>query len=394
MSLRLLAVLLMGSTTAYIVGPPGAGGAGLVAGGGVEAGQNTTETKSVMLIVQGPRKSFQKWQTIMAWLSDFPVILVYGTYDHPAGDCENNDRYRCITRYMPNTTWTEGRNALTKVALCDEEKRGEQSSYFVYSDDDVSLTCEHVNCTREQAWRRYMHILTNVMPHTGSPVMAMDINNWHLRGLLPRVRPSPTADTGVDPLRQSGGHGDHDVARAQPHPSPDGPFFLTDAYDAIINAFDRRFLPLLLPYATLPHATSEWHSQAIHFLVMFACFGQSAVVPTSLRVANAEHRPYQRGLNTTLINIVAQDSYSSYIELKTEGFDYSQFRRKEGPFMTVGGVKNRVSFHMTNQLHDMSKLKGCSPLNRRFNEWKDSTSCLSKCEMRRMKKGRFYAGCS
>ena len=72
---------------------------------------------------------------------------------------------------MPNTTWTEGRNALTKVALCDEEKRGEQSSYFVYSDDDVTLTCK--DCTDEHAWRRYMHILTTVMPHTGSPVLAL-----------------------------------------------------------------------------------------------------------------------------------------------------------------------------------------------------------------------------
>lgn len=207
-----------------------------------------------------------------------------------------------------------------------------------------------------------MHILTNVMPHTGSPVMAILINGEH----LPRARPSPTADTGVGPLRQSGGYGDDDVARARPDPSPDGPFILADSYDAIINAFDRRFLPLLLPYATLPHATSEWHSQAIHFLVMFACFGQSAVAPTSLGAANDEHRPYQRGLDTTLINKVAQDSYSSYIELKTKGFDYGQFARREGPFMTVAEVKSRVSFHLTNNL------KGCSPLNRRFNEWKDS----------------------
>ena len=261
----------------------------------------------------------------MAWLTDFPVILLYGTYDHPVGECENNNRYRCITHYMPNTTWTEGRNALTKVALCDEEKRGEQSSYFVYSDDDVTLTCK--DCTDEHAWRRYLHILTTVMPHTGSPVLAL-MNK----------------------------------------PEPDGKFIITGSYDAFINAFDRRFLPLLLPYATLPHATSEWHSQAVHILVMFACFGQSAVVPLSLGAINGEHHPYPRGLNTTLINIVAQDSYKYYIDLKTTGFNYDQFARKEGPFITVAEVASRVSFHLTNK----SSRERCSPLNRRFKLWKDS----------------------
>ena len=187
-----------------------------------------------------------------------------------------------------------------------------------------------------------MHILTNVMPHAGGPVMAL-----------------------------RGGHGGDDVARAQPGPSPDGPFLLTDSYDAMINAFDRRFLPMLLPYATSPHATSEWHSQATHFLVMFACFGQSAVVPTSLWVANGEHRPYHRGLNIPLINIVARDSYSSYIELKTKGFDYNPMVRTGGPFIAVAEVKSRVSFHLTN------KLKGCSPLDRRFNEWKAS---MGECQ--------------
>jgi len=284
----------------------------------------------VALIVQGEAKRFDAWRQVLANLSNpSTVTLVYGSYDSPVldQDCEQDDD--CITAFIPNTTWTEGRNQLAKVALCGEEKRGEEFSYFVFADDDVVLECvKQYPCSNP--WDRYMDHLMNKMPETGSPVMAMPMG--------PQL--------------------------GKKYPDQFG-YILTDSYDAFLNAFDRRLLPLLLPYAELPTNFSWWASQAIHFSLMATCFPVSAVVPMDLMARNPKHREYPRGLDPGAIAGLVRDNYHSYVPIPAVE-DLGHFTRREGPYWTTTEIASRVSAHL-------AIVNGtCDPLSGRFEDWKHS----------------------
>jgi hypothetical protein len=300
----------------------------------------------VVLIVQGERTNFDRWRQILAELSNpSAVTLVYGSFDSPVTDqgCEEDDG--CITAFIPKTTWTEGRNQLTKVALCAEGKRGKEFTYFIYSDDDVGLDCvEQYPCSNP--WERYMDHLMNKMPQTGSPVMAMAGKR--------QARVAVMAMSGKSKVTV---------------PDDLYGYVLTDSYDALLNAFDRRFLPLLLPYANLPANFSWWASQAVHFSLMATCFPVSAVAPLDLVAFNPAHRDYPRGLDLKEIAELVGDNYHSYVPIPPV-MTLDQFARVGGPYRTTTEIASQVSARLAIVNHT------CDPLSRRFEDWKHS---LGEC---------------
>lgn len=298
--------------------------------------ENLPADQSLIILVQGPKETFRTWkERVLGW-SHVDVTLVFGSFDSPIDDNDCTASRKCRTIFIPGTTWTEGRNLLAKAAYQEELERQTKFLYWVFSDDDVVLNCvsledEH-EATGSSCWEQYLDLLLN--QQVRSPVVAMRMSDAQARSAGGKI-----------PNR----------------------FVLTDTYDALLNAFRREQVPILLPYANLPKGASWWTSQAIHFKLMWACFPMSAVSPLGLWVSNGEHRPYPKGLAEATISLATNASYGPYTDrvLESQG-NKAQFSNWIGPFSSLDEINGNVTANLE------AVGDACSPLARRFEDWKSS----------------------
>jgi hypothetical protein len=104
--------------------------------------------------------------------------------------------------FYPHSTWTMGRNRLYQLGLRQEQLRGEEYDYFIFADDDIELTSK-ANITNP-------------------------IDEWY--SFLHQTQPA----IGIGRYRQIGWESSHVVSMCY--------------FDAVLNAFHRDTLPVLLPY--------------------------------------------------------------------------------------------------------------------------------------------------
>jgi hypothetical protein len=295
-----------------------------------------TNEETWIMLVQGPQAGFLAWKQRMTTSS---ALLVYASFDTPINDpgcTSNSDLTNCRAIYIPNTTWTEGRNELAKYALCEEKWRQKEFLYWNFADDDLDLDCRLPTISNTtDCWMKYFNFLENELPQTNCPVLALALHTvqgpgWNLTGGFNTVH----------------------------------------TYDAISNAFHRRHVRKLLPYAVLPTGSSQLLSQAIHFAVMRECYPSSAVVPHSFAYINEKHRDYIRGgLTTEYANPVIQDSYHAYYPLPVFGHNGeigAQLVGLKGPFPSLEEVFIQVK-NVSESLQNK-----CAPIERRFDDWEQS----------------------
>jgi hypothetical protein len=216
----------------------------------------------LVIMVQGPLQNFHEWCDRVMHQSDESAILVYGAYDKkPPSSYATAE---CRTMYIPNTTWTEGRNELSKGAYCLEEERQKKFKHWIFSDDDIIFECAAFNRESRKSnkkhrpidcWKMFFQYIIHDFPQLHSPIM---VGEW------------------IAPLR---------------------PLMTVDFYDAALNVFDRERIHLMLPYITKePKGTSWWLSALVQIQVGRACFPSSAFA-FPIAISNPVHSEYPRGLH-------------------------------------------------------------------------------------------------
>ena len=83
----------------------------------------------IMMVVMGPKEKFPDWVKILSAINNITLSFIYGSFDEAIStdECDSHklhaDRnFDCSTLYIPNTTWTEGRNMLAGEVLKREKR--------------------------------------------------------------------------------------------------------------------------------------------------------------------------------------------------------------------------------------------------------------------------------
>jgi hypothetical protein len=305
----------------------------------------TTTNIDILFIVMGEAKYFSSWyewlllppsprsssvNIIQQMSNTWTVTLLYGSFDEPIqNDCNSNlhDNY-CHARYIPNTTWTQGRNQLAAEALRLErgsrrrDKEQPLFDYWVFADEDIEIGCStsttrqnrtttstqrrnHTSSTTTQeayddednprvCWHRFVQFLASPdrVPSRATTISIHYLDRWTSTR---NERLSSTSNDGED-------HGHHTTYTQ---------LYGVSTQDPMLAAFPRRFVPYLLPYATLEPGVSEWASQAIVMCIMKTCFPSSALYVPQLSLFNRQHRTYLRGnfSTATILSTLSQNHY-------------------------------------------------------------------------------------
>jgi hypothetical protein len=206
------------------------------------------------------------------------VILIYGAFDREPPP--SNKREQCRAIYIPNTTWTAGRNELSKAAYCLEQQRKKDFTYWIFSDDDIELDCRSYRRGMKKqriegwqtfsCWKIYFDFVAKALPSFKSPLLSAEFFKYE-------------------------------------------PYTLGDWYDAALNAMERDRIHLMLPYITKePNGTSWWLSAMVQILVGRSCFPFTTLI-FELASVNPAHSDYPRGLDTDEAKRLMFDNYGSYV---------------------------------------------------------------------------------
>lgn len=294
-------------------------------------GKSPSSSTELILLVQGEAKLISSWIDLLQKVNDTRINMYYATFDEPITDPEPCRRVGCRTAFIPNTTWTEGRNELAKMAYWDEQvrRRGKRYDYWLFSDEDIVIKC--VKSKTVESW-----------------------NCWeeYLRFVLDEAAP---AKVPVVPIRFCG-------------QNTQGPYAMIDAYDAMVNAFHRDSVPYLLPYVKLPHQASQWFSQGSHFWVMEKCLPYSGLAVGKFCGDNEIHRAYPRGKDPVAFAQVLKENYAPYLT-------QLQYPRRVPVAKQFQRVKPLQSMEQVQSWVDTQKqwtVDHCAPLATRFQDWVSS----------------------
>eukprot|EP01006_Ploeotia_vitrea_P031781 TRINITY_DN64092_c0_g1_i1.p1 TRINITY_DN64092_c0_g1~~TRINITY_DN64092_c0_g1_i1.p1 ORF type:complete len:309 (-),score=9.58 TRINITY_DN64092_c0_g1_i1:554-1480(-) len=149
----------------------------------------------------------------------------------------------CI--FLPNSTWTEGRNALLLLAKSVPQKY----TYYTFLDDDVTFT--------RQQYKQWQDFLFQYKPAVGTPFMG---HFWN----------AP--------------------------PLPGVPVQTTKFFDAVMNAFHIDIVKggLLLPYYDGEDDVSWWRSQICVVVLANILYPDQVLQFNTLKLINKAHRGYPR----------------------------------------------------------------------------------------------------
>jgi hypothetical protein len=298
----------------------------------------------------GPKEKFHDFVEIVRESSKkHPISFVYASFDFKieedvlsggAAGCllegdnekqEQKNHFDCKTIYIPNTTWTEGRNLLAEEAVRQERENGYEYKYWIFADDDLTAHCDSTNCT------------------VGNDRHNQNICCWS------RVLSFFEGDDIPDRVTSIS-------ASAQLR----NKFLAVSNVDAMFQAFKREYIPYVMPYATLPKNASQWTSQAALFCVFQTCFRSSVMYIPNVKMNNTEHRTYARGMDMTLIkDVIAKnyhDSAAGFFPCADIG--HNQINQNFQPtamFRTAEELNQVIPPH--------SNLTKCKSLIERYNSW-------------------------
>lgn len=210
----------------------------------------------IAFAVQGGAAGYKPWCDAIL-LSSPSSELFYLTFDQlcPA------PTHRCRCTYVPNSTWTEGRNHLITLVLRAEVEIPSFFKYWVFADDDmIYAKCQYCSSGQPICC---LHILTSML-------------------LLPSTNFATVATNSGDL---------NSLANAHLHE-----YYVRDCSDAMLQAFHREAVPVLLPYITEYDKSSWWLSQQLLFHFQHSCLKDSNVVIGGFVVPEHKHRPYPRAV--------------------------------------------------------------------------------------------------
>jgi len=206
--------------------------------------------RRLLYLVQGP--DVPSWlQSVVAWPD---VAAIFLSFKRDLGEVAYINR----TIFLPESTWTTGRNALYNESRKFQVSLGWAFEYLVFSDDDLAFVGS-----------RPTHIVL-----------------FQLHGALLQARPAVGALYLARSRRHCVGKNETNCACA-------------GDIDALWNAFHASAAPFYLPYHTVFDRSSWWMSQAVIIRLLQETAPQHVVTfPTSqFAVNNSEHRPYPKSVS-------------------------------------------------------------------------------------------------
>lgn len=165
-------------------------------------------------------------------------------------------KYQLEYIHLPNSTWTQGRNAMYTLA----QTLPFAYEYFWFYDDDVVLELLDNTPKPLSLASTFRHCLRNLRAPPAVLVVQMGVRDERCR--------HPT-----------------DLYRSCTH-----------NYDAIINAFHHTSVALLHPYDTTYDTYLWWVSQAILITMASTIFPHGVFILPGIRAQNTAHRTYPRGM--------------------------------------------------------------------------------------------------
>jgi hypothetical protein len=172
------------------------------------------------------------------------------------------------TIYVPDSSWTVGRNTLYAKARALQQKQGWRAEYYVFTDDDVELFTANGD-----PYDLFHASLVNVQPAVAS-VGYLKGHHHHKKGHHHHKK-------------KGGIVGDRNVCGPIAPCAPD--------IDAAVNAFHVTAAPLLLPYDTFFDDRDWWSAQGILIELMLVSMPEHVVQFNNIYLMNFQHRPYPRG---------------------------------------------------------------------------------------------------
>ena len=313
---------------------------------GRESGKTGNGTPRIAVAVMGEASAFSRWYQSLSEQETHSQQLsfIYGAYDDKQVSDENQKRCNeqvhfqtCHVDFIPNTTWTQGRNILARHILTIEEQQDQEFDFWIFADDDLELVSSTSTEGKSQGelWQSVLEQLRQA-----SGLSAHKISQF-------TVTVSYRSD-----ITQGGWVG-------------------VSTYDANFAVFSRWAVPYLLPYAMPRPGDSEWISQAVLFCVTQTCFPSSVGVLPDMFSSNAIHREYpKRRFTPQTIGDAVQDNVGSYLDLNkfcTHEELRLQYQNPIGKFSSVTDLENALPpSPMSNGL--------CEPLAVRFLDWGRRTS--------------------
>ena len=295
------------------------------------------DSTDIVFIVMG---FFSMWHTALENL-DGNIALIYASYDEPVS---YNSSINYQTIHIPGTTWTQGRNFLAEEAIRLERKRCKEFTHWIFSDDDIVPFCDmNVAGYKEEFQRVY-----------GDDE---SVSCW--QHVIDYIGSSKVPEKASLMVGQSGPRG----------------FFAVSTADAMFNVFKRKYVPYLLPYATLPEGTSEWLSQAALFCIIRNCLKYSAAIIPYIGFANGLHREYARGLDRKQYRTVIKNNYIN------EGIRLEKCLKYHAIGDQYKQATSLLLYDEADMLNDLMPFNDLSPwsgLKDRFERWEKSIDLIDE----------------
>ena len=279
---------------------------------------------SSIIMVMGEAEMFFTWIERLRAISidNAFVVFLYASYDRllPRDGCgmvSNGTNVECDTMFIPNTTWTEGRNTLAGKAFKKEMLVGSTFDWWLFFDDDVELECIGEGACLDQILR---YLASNNVP-------------------------------------------DNITAVAAQGPLDATPLRAVSAVDALFQAFRRKYVPYLLPYATLIKGSSEWLSRAVNFCLVKECFPSSVLNMPGIIAKNKLHtRPYIRGISDAAVQGAIAYNFCNVAEDFCPCEEFTDWKQNSD-------LITAQNFSILEQNMPEQKLDHCKPLVSRFDKW-------------------------
>ncbi len=226
----------------------------------------------IAIATEGKAEEVSIWVDMMSKMEHKShVTLFLLSYDKPleAEYCVNQTRVICM--YKPGSTWTSGRNELSRAIDSHESSIRHRFKYWLFGDQDMVKLDNCGEATRCQG---------DSFPPRSSALAACCFD------VAMQTLTAPEVQYAVVNFNIWGGGELVDYLG----------FSHMDCCDASLSAFHRVAVPVVLPYIELVDKISWWEAQGLHFHVVSGCFPGYSVYHNAFSIkATSAHSPYPMG---------------------------------------------------------------------------------------------------
>jgi hypothetical protein len=243
----------------------------------------------IALATEGRASEVSEWFKMMKKMElKSHVSLFMLSYDIPINETICNGHAHVVCLHAPGSTWTSGRNIMTRSIANYETDNKHPFKYWLFGDHDMVKLDNCGEATKCQAPQYPAH-------STELAACCFDVG---VETLI-----APEVQWAVVNFNIWGGGRVIDWLS----------FSHIDCCDGSLNAFHRLAVPTILPYIELVDKKSWWEAQGLHFHLVSGCFPGYSVYSNVFSIkATSAHSPYPMGRYPDPVNRAVRQVYGKY----------------------------------------------------------------------------------